>query len=226
VVDDQEEPEDRVWGGAREGAGRPKGRPSLRRAAQAIAEVGAAWPGWSPVLHLATVANDESLPVEIRLDAAKAAAPYLHSRPKPVEMEPDALVELERRLIAAKVEAAVATLYQPGLAERLQRAHARVQIPVDTGVMHAPADFADVTPNAPPAEPQARPATAALGDGNAYSPVTEPPSAPAPTPCSPILSCGPAVSADWSAFAPAPHPQRQAFADAGCDFKNGSYKLP
>lgn len=69
-------------GGARDGAGRPKGKPTLRRAAEAIAAVAEAHPGWSPVLHFAAVANDKDLPLEIRLDAAKAAAPYLHARPR------------------------------------------------------------------------------------------------------------------------------------------------
>lgn len=120
---DQDEAEDKAWGGVREGAGRPKGRPSLRRAAQAITEVEEKFPGWSPVLHLAAVANDESLPPEIRLDAAKAAAPFLHSRPKPVELDPDALVDLERRLIAAKIEeTAKAVKSDDTLADRLARA--------------------------------------------------------------------------------------------------------
>ena len=125
---DQDETEEKAWGGARQGSGRPKGRPSLRRAARAIAEVEEAFPGWSPILHLAAVANDETMPPEVRLDAAKAAAPYLHSRPKPVELDPDALVDLERRLISAKIEAAAKTVKEnEGLADRLHRAYARMQ---------------------------------------------------------------------------------------------------
>lgn len=110
-------------GGVREGAGRPPGKPSVRRAAQAIADVAARYPGWSPVLHFAAVANDPTLDPEIRLDAARAAAPYLHARPKAVVIDEDALVELEGRIAAARAKATVkefAGLDQ--LAERLARA--------------------------------------------------------------------------------------------------------
>ncbi|MFB9950035.1 hypothetical protein ACFFP0_14325 [Rhizobium puerariae] len=77
-------------------------------------------------MHFATVANDESLPADVRLDAAKAAAQYLHARPKPVEMEPDALVELEGRVARARLEAQAEVLdANPSLSDRLARAMTR-----------------------------------------------------------------------------------------------------
>lgn len=113
-------------GGRRTGAGRPRGSLS-RRSLESIQAVAERYPDWTPLLHFAAVANDESLSPEIRLDAAKAAAPYLHPKPKSIEFEPDAAVELEKRLAAGRTEAAA----QPnadhiGLAERLLRATARL----------------------------------------------------------------------------------------------------
>ncbi|MDF3607911.1 hypothetical protein PE067_18265 [Paracoccus sp. DMF-8] len=195
-------------GGAREGAGRKPGRPSLRRAAQAIAEVEEAFPGWSPVLHLAAVANDEELPADVRLDAAKAAAPYLHSRPKPVEMEPDALVELERRLMAVRIEvAAEAVKHDEGLAERLARAKKRKLAAEVIEVFDALADAADAA--APlidacpaPVAPTPAPATPVQPE-------------PAPEPYRPILPRpAPAATTDWAAPR-VDWPEEQAFVDGG-----------
>lgn len=111
-------------GGKREGAGRPRGSLN-RRSLEAIKEVAERYPQWSPLLHLATVANDETLDHEIRLDAAKAAAPYCHAKLRPVVADADDLVELEGRIAAARAKATVkefAGLDQ--LAERLARAQA------------------------------------------------------------------------------------------------------
>lgn len=208
---EQDETEEKAWGGAREGAGRPKGRPSLKRAAQAVLEVEEKFPGWSPVLHLAAVANDETLDVMIRLDAAKAAAPYLHSRPKPVELDPDGLVELERRLLFAKVEAAAEALESPGLAERLRRAKERASITImmSTGIDRAPDDpIIDITPAQPPQEARDGAAPPSAGPAPAETPVTP------PAPLRPILPRDtPPASADWSAPSLPPLPERQAFAE-------------
>lgn len=200
-------------GGAREGAGRKPGRPSLRRAAQAIAEVEEAYPGWSPVLHLAAVANDETLAPEVRLDAAKAAAPYLHSRPKSVEMEPDALVDLERRLIAAKIEETARALKSDDtLADRLARAKARRLTSEVFEVFDAMVDASS------PATPiiAARPVPAPAGTAPRPTPF-EPPE-PEPV-YSPIL---PRASSDWAA-PPAPWPEKQRFADEGSTFDREPY---
>ncbi len=218
---DQDEADERAWGGAREGAGRPKGRPSLKRAAQAVLEVEEKFPGWSPVLHLAAVANDERLDPVIRLDAAKAAAPYLHARPKPVELDIDAVVELETRLIDAKINAAAkASVTHPGLyglAERLQRAHERaggVSIIVETGVPRGIDDpIIDVTPQATQealhgaASPSAghAPAQAASAAPAPYVPIArraDPPPAPAtPWPDRPAVA-----AVDYSPFDDATYP--------------------
>jgi hypothetical protein len=64
-------------GGARKGAGRKKGvatRMNEEARAKAAAE------GITPLAYLLGLLRDEQQPQEIRTDAAKAAAPYLHAK--------------------------------------------------------------------------------------------------------------------------------------------------
>jgi hypothetical protein len=112
-------------GGKREGAGRPKGSLN-KRSLEIIQEVAERYPDWSPLMHLATVANDEAMAPEVRLDAAKAAAPYVHAKIKPVVADADELVDLEARIARARLEAQAEVLEEkPGLADRLARAVGR-----------------------------------------------------------------------------------------------------
>jgi hypothetical protein len=63
-------------GGARPGAGRPKGAANkLNDKARAEALAG----GISPLDYLLGVLRDEGLDRDTRMDAAKAAAPYVHA---------------------------------------------------------------------------------------------------------------------------------------------------
>lgn len=125
-------------GGARPGAGRPAGSLNKRSVA-AIEAVAEQFPDWSPLQHFATVANDETLDPSIRLDAAKAAAPFIHPRPKPVELDPAALVDLERQLVQVRLTAQDQILHsKPGLADRLARA--KSQVLLVTSVERAPDD--------------------------------------------------------------------------------------
>lgn len=110
-------------GGVRSGAGRKPGTPNARKAHEAIKAVSEAYPGWTPLLYFANVANDEEQPVEVRLDAAKAAARYMIPVPKSVEADPEAIIHLEERLVQIRSEARVDRPYElNGLAERLERA--------------------------------------------------------------------------------------------------------
>lgn len=112
-------------GGKREGAGRPRGSLN-KRSLEIIEEVAERYPDWSPLMHLATVANDEAMAPEIRLDAAKAAAPYVHAKFKPVVADADELVSLEARIARARLEAQAEVMDEkPGLADRLARATLR-----------------------------------------------------------------------------------------------------
>lgn len=188
-------------GGARPGAGRPPGSLN-KRSVEAIEKVAEAFPDWSPLQHFATVANDETLDPAIRLDAAKAAAPFMHPRPKAVELDPDALVELEARLVQVRLEAQDKLLLgNPGLADRLQRAKERV-IVVETNVPRAPDDpapeliegLADrlgaIAGYAPPAERLAPPKDHASAPAGPARPKAEaPPAKPATAPATyaPIL---------------------------------------
>lgn len=64
-------------GGARPGAGRKKGSPILRTRAAAL-KIG--HDGMSPLEYLLSIMRDGRRKESDRLEAAKAAAPYVHAR--------------------------------------------------------------------------------------------------------------------------------------------------
>jgi hypothetical protein len=69
-------------GGKRPNAGRKKGSPNKATAAKA-AQVAAS--GVTPLDLLLQIMRDESADLGMRLDAAKAAAPYVHPKLHPVD---------------------------------------------------------------------------------------------------------------------------------------------
>ena len=69
-------------GGNRPGAGRKKGIPNRASAAR---EAAIAASGLTPLEYMLTTMRDETKPVALRLDMAKAAAPYVHPRLASVE---------------------------------------------------------------------------------------------------------------------------------------------
>lgn len=71
-------------GGARPGAGRPKGAQNIRTAEQTAAVEAS---GLSPLDYLTSVYRDPSVDESKRIDAAKAAAPYVHARLSQVDMK-------------------------------------------------------------------------------------------------------------------------------------------
>lgn len=73
-------------GGARQGAGRPKGGANkLNDEARTKALAG----GITPLDYLLELLRDEDKPQDVRIDAAKAAAPYVHARLAAVEHSGD-----------------------------------------------------------------------------------------------------------------------------------------
>lgn len=64
-------------GGKRAGAGRPKG---ARNKASVAREAEIAESGKTPLEFLLDIMRDESADMEIRMSAAKAAAPFVHPR--------------------------------------------------------------------------------------------------------------------------------------------------
>lgn len=70
-------------GGARPGAGRKKGAPNKKTAElqKAIAESGI-----TPLEYMLNIMRDPLADVDVRLDAAKSAAPYVHAKLSSVEM--------------------------------------------------------------------------------------------------------------------------------------------
>jgi hypothetical protein len=69
-------------GGKRLGAGRKKGIPN-RASAERQAAIQAS--GLTPLEYMLTTMRDESKPEAVRLDVAKAVAPYVHPRLASVE---------------------------------------------------------------------------------------------------------------------------------------------
>jgi len=67
-------------GGYRPGAGRPKGSKNRRTLLLEEGARVAAEAGTTPLEHLLSAMRDENQPTQVRLDAAKAAAPYCHPR--------------------------------------------------------------------------------------------------------------------------------------------------
>ena len=92
-------------GGKRPGAGRKTGSVSKLSSTAAAAEF---QNGITPLEFMTALMRDASQPFNMRLDAAKAAAPYMHPRltavevtdknEKPVDEEPLSTLELAKRL--------------------------------------------------------------------------------------------------------------------------------
>lgn len=87
-----------IKGGRRPGAGRKKGIPN-KKTAELKSSVESS--GITPLDYLINVMRDEINDQQVRMDAAKAAAPYVHSRLSAVEVNAhvtnheDAIDELE-----------------------------------------------------------------------------------------------------------------------------------
>ena len=70
-------------GGARANAGRKQGKPN---ALNAKARERAAASGLLPLDYLLSIVRNDSEAQDVRIDAAKAAAPYLHARLASIDM--------------------------------------------------------------------------------------------------------------------------------------------
>jgi len=88
---------DNGHGGARPGAGRPPGSVNKRSAALAEALISE---GRCPIRALARLAERAEAEGDLTtaIAAWRTVAPYVHARPKPVESEPDGVIELARAL--------------------------------------------------------------------------------------------------------------------------------
>ena len=73
-------------GGKREGAGRPAGAPNVKTA-ETVAAIEAS--GLTPLDYMLSVLRDENRETAERMDAAKAAAPYVHPKLANVEHKGD-----------------------------------------------------------------------------------------------------------------------------------------
>ena len=78
-----------IKGGARPGAGRKKGTPN-KRTAELTKAVEAS--GLTPLEYMLSVMRDEKADMPLRMDAGKAAAPYVHPKLASLEHKVDASV--------------------------------------------------------------------------------------------------------------------------------------
>lgn len=85
-------------GGARPGAGRAKGVPN-KKTAERVAEIEAS--GLTPLDFMLNAMRDEDKDFATRLDAAKAAAPYVHARLSTVEAKTENTHEVNGELVVS-----------------------------------------------------------------------------------------------------------------------------
>jgi hypothetical protein len=81
-------------GGARRGAGRKRGGHNKLQAGQAIA---VKWLGMTPAEYLESVVCDPTADPKLRIDAARAASPYVHKK------QPEALEHTVNVPIAVQI---------------------------------------------------------------------------------------------------------------------------
>ena len=85
-----------TMGGARPGAGRKKGgRNRMTEAAVVAAEA----TGQTPLDYMLEVMRDTNVERRDRIDAAKAAAPYVHARLSQIDANMDGSVEVVGRVV-------------------------------------------------------------------------------------------------------------------------------
>ena len=101
-------------GGARIGAGRPTGRTELeargRRLQKEINKKLALEAGKSPLDFLLLVMQDKEQKINLRMQAAVAAAPYCHAKLSSVEVKGDATAPLQVQSDIGQALAALAEL--------------------------------------------------------------------------------------------------------------------
>lgn len=109
-------------GGKRPGAGRPPGARNKKGVAleQAIARS-----GMDALEYMATVMEDTSQPAQLRLDAAKAIAPYVHPRLSATEITTPAEEKSPEELAAKLVLLLEKVKDMPGLQNILKTTNAR-----------------------------------------------------------------------------------------------------
>ncbi len=88
-------------GGKRPGAGRRKGS---RNKASAAREMAVAASGLTPLAYMLAVMRDELQPLSVRMEMAKAAAPYVHPRFSAIEHRGEKDAQLRHKIIVKIVD--------------------------------------------------------------------------------------------------------------------------
>lgn len=110
-------------GGARPGAGRPKGARNRRSQALADRLLEA---GQCPAEALVRIAEEAEAAgnLTLALDAWKAVLPYVHAKPKPIELAPEDAVAIARELAQARQAGGGANI--SSYTDRLRRAQMKL----------------------------------------------------------------------------------------------------
>lgn len=110
-------------GGARSGAGRPRGARNRRSRELADNLLGAGKCPAEALIRIAERAEADGN-LGLALDAWKAVLPFVHARPKPVELVPEEVLELARSLaqVRQEVDAAADGSYLDALREAVRKA--------------------------------------------------------------------------------------------------------
>ena len=153
----------------------------------------------------AAEANDN---LELAADCWGKLAAFAYPKPRPVVIDPDALVELEGRIAAARLQAQSDVLEaRPGLADRLLRVMAHLDAETPPTILQ-PVTIIEAEPQRASRDPE--PVEAETPAASAFPPVTPPDPMPvadaaligaAPAPYTPIL----------------PWPEQSAFAQMDYD---------
>jgi hypothetical protein len=113
-------------GGKRAGAGRPKGS-RMRRSDELAEKLISS--GKCPIEALVRLAEKAEVDGDISqaINAWKSALPYIYPRPKAVEIAPEELVDLTRKLSEARAQELQAAANSISYGELLERATKRLE---------------------------------------------------------------------------------------------------
>lgn len=168
-------------GGKRPGAGRKPGVRNRRTlaATELVQEAQEQFPGYNPLTALIALANatDDD---DLARQCHTAILPYMAPKFRPIEADPDALVELEGRIartrLAASVELAREDPVLAALADRLARARERRE---QSFILMASDPLPVIEPEPAP-EPEQDSSSEFSAEGEGAGQAVEPPVQPAP----------------------------------------------
>lgn len=195
-------------GGKRPGAGRKPGGKNLRTVAatELVREAQERFPDYNPLAALIALAMDAEAngDLETARQCHASVLPYTAPKYRPIEADPDAIVALEGRIAAARLQAQADVVEaRPGLADRLMRVMERLDAETPPMVVR-PVTVINAAPHREERAPEApEPAQAIEPPAGPSAPVAEP---------KPLSAAEAAIIGAPQSYEPF-LPERPAFAD-------------